>query len=315
MKFNRDYTCTLGVPPWGPYNSDAGIIPGGTNKAPSDFLYAQRKVTIAPPYTVEFDIRREFLASAQSATFKFYNLGETTRDLIYKDRFTTNYYARITFNAGYKGAFLPNIFDGTVYFARSLRLSRTNYVTEVQSQDGSIAYANSYSNLVVPAGYPFKDAIKKLNNNLVGVSDSPIIGTVPSTINQRPLVLCGPTFPLIQKLLPANVSATIDSATLKVLANTDALQYGTSVFQINASTGLLDPPVREGTVLICKILFEPRITIGQKVQLTSLDNSIFNNDYQVVGVSHSGIISPAVGGEAVTTVQLYLGPGGIRTLI
>jgi hypothetical protein len=306
MKVNRDYVLTVGVGPYGP--------PVQTGGATQGISYATQAVVIKPPYTLEFDIRREFMATSQTATFRIKNLGEKLRDVLYKDRFATTLYASVELQAGYEGSFLPTIFKGTVWFAASMRSDRKNFVTEIESFDGGFSMSNSFSSLTLPPAHSFLDALNRLNGDLVGASSTPIIGTVPSSLGPRSTVLVGPTFDVISKLLPPGVSATIDSGQLKVLADTDVLQFGNQTFVISSATGLLDPPVREGTFVVVRMLFEPRITIGQIVQLSSIDNAIFNGNYQVRGVSHFGIISPAEGGPAYTTLQLYLGPGLLKTL-
>lgn len=305
MKVNRDYVLTVGV---GPFDPPSG---SGTNQGVS---YATSTVVIKPPFTLEFDIRREFLATSQTATIRIKNLKQKTRDTLYKDRFATTLYARVTLQAGYMGSFLPTIFDGTVWFAASKREDRRNIVTEIESFDGGFAMANSISAFTLPASADFTSAVTRLNGDLVGVSSTPIIGTLPKTLGPRPTVFVGPTFDLLTKLLPVGVTGTIDNGQLKVLADTDALQFGNQTFVISSATGLLDPPVREGAFITVRMLFEPRIVLGQIVQLSSTINSIFNGNYQVRGISHYGIISDSENGPAYTTLQLYLGPGNLKIL-
>jgi hypothetical protein len=306
MKFGRDYVLTVGVGPFGP--------PVQTGGATGGVSYATNQVEIKPPLTLEFDIRREFMASAQTATLRIKNLKEKTRDIIYKDRFSTTLYAPIKLQAGYEGSPLSTIFEGSIWFASSYRYDRRNIVTEIESFDGGFAYGNSFTSICLPPSHSFRDALTRLNGDLVGVYATPIIGTVPATLGPRSTVLVGPTFNLLTKLLPASVAATIDNNQLKVLADTDVIQFGPDVFEISVDSGLLDPPVREGAMLNCRMLFEPRIQLGQVVRLRSVVNSIFNGNFQVRGVSHYGIISDSEGGPAYTTLNLYLGPGFLKTL-
>lgn len=62
------------------------------------------------------------------------------------------------------------------------------------------------------------------------------------------------------------------------------------------------------------MLFEPRLTIGQQVQLQSQTNRIFNGMYKVMGFEHSGMISPAVGGDCKSSVSLWLGTQVLETV-
>lgn len=296
MKLHRTYLLTIGIGPYGPPTKTGGGL---------FIAETTGTVIVAPPITLEFDVRREFAAAAQTATLKIKNLAPKTRGAIYKDQYATAIYAPVTLQAGYENQFMPTIFQGTIREAQSHREGRVDMVTQIEAFDGGFATANSHSSMVLAPGTPVSDAIGALNGDLVKTSSTPIIGTVPQKLGSRATVLVGPTFALIQKLLPPNVTATIDNNQLKVLADTDALTFGEQTFLVSSATGLLDPPVREGQGIACRMLFEPRISLGQQVQLVSEDNPKFNGTYQVKGVSHQGIISAAEGGAAFTTLLLY----------
>lgn len=298
IKFGRDYVLTVGIGPYGPPDANSGPMP---------IASATNSVVIKPPFTLEFDVRRELMASSQTGSFKIKNLSGNTRDSIYKDQYAFALYAKISLQAGYRGQSLPTIFDGTIRWAQSRRENRKDIVTEIECFDGGFPIGNSFSARLVPAGYSYVQAFKDLNSDLVNVSATPIIGNVPPSLGSRPTVLLGPTWEMIQKILPPTFSATIDNNQLKILSPFDAIQYGASdsTFTISSATGLLDPPIREGNGVSCRMMFEPRITIGQQVNLVSIDNSNLNATYQVSGIYHQGIISPSEGGAAFTTLLLY----------
>jgi len=58
---------------------------------------------------------------------------------------------------------------------------------------------------------------------------------------------------------------------------------------------------------IADILFEPRLQIGQVVELNSNFFKKLNGQYKIIGIRHSGTISDAVAGRCKTTVELCLG--------
>lgn len=297
MKVDRDYILTVQTGPYGPPQP---------NQSAFYTSYAQNQATIAPPYTMEFDIERNSWATSQTGTFRIKNLSPNLRDNIYKDAFATWNYATVKLQAGYKGQFLPTIFFGQILEAQSHRDGQFDFVTEINAQDGGFAIANSYSAQVVQPNTSFADAFASLNGDLANTAETPIIGNLPAkALSTRPVVFVGPTFKTIQNTLPPNTFGTIDLGTLKVMAYDDGLQFGDVIFNISADTGLLDPPVRSGNGISCRMLFEPRITLGQQVKLTSLDNTKFNGIYQVMGVAHLGIVSPTESGSAYTTLQLY----------
>lgn len=83
---------------------------------------------------------------------------------------------------------------------------------------------------------------------------------------------------------------------------------------INDTVGLLGSPKRQGTYLEVKILFEPRIVVGQIIEIQSATVSIFNGVYKVVGFSHSATISQAVNGNAETTLRLWFGTESFKII-
>ncbi len=311
MKFNRTYSLFCEVGPYSkPTTANGSTVPNNQVFQ----KYATQSVTIDLPFTVEFTIKRENLATAQTANFKIYNLAEKTRDIIYKEWFNGADYAAIQFRAGYKDQFVPLIFNGTVRQAYSSRVGRNNIVTEIEAYDGGFAQSNSFSNFTLSPGALLSDTIIRLNSDLIKTFPTPILGTLPKFVNQRASVFCGPTYSLIQNLLPVGVNATIDNNQLKVLGNNDCFKLNNQIFVISSATGLLDIPMRQGNFIQVKMLFEPRLTIGQQVQLISEDIPIYNNIYPIQGITHEGIISPSVNGPLTTTVNLYLGPNGATTL-
>ena len=54
-------------------------------------------------------------------------------------------------------------------------------------------------------------------------------------------------------------------------------------------------------------MIEPKIIIGQLLQIESQINQFYNGQFKVVGISHNGIISGAVNGQCITTLQLFIG--------
>ena len=79
---------------------------------------------------------------------------------------------------------------------------------------------------------------------------------------------------------------------------------------INSSTGLLGTPRKQDRLIIVEILFEPRLQVGQQVQIQSNSLAQYPNTnngiFKVVGIEHRGIISGAVGGECKTVVSCLL---------
>lgn len=276
-------------------NPDLVSIGADDNVAPPVTLQ------IGPPYTVEFEINRASMSSSQTATFRLFNLAKQTRDQIQKDWFTTADIRALQFSAGYVGDALSLVFNGTVKQATSRR-SGVNVITEIQGWDGASAMANGYSLLSVIGGILRSDIIKKLANDLPGTGTAPIIGAFNER-TKRGSVYAGNTWNYILQL--SDGLAIIDNNQLKALNQNEVIQAEIPV--ITSDTGMLESPVRAGAMIKVPILFEPRLTVCQIVELRSSVNPIFNGVYKVMGFTHRGIISPSVDGDRTTEVILWDG--------
>lgn len=253
--------------------------------------------------TVEFDVVRQNIPSSQTATFRIYNLSEALRNRLYKDRFNTTEFRAIQFFAGYESFKPPMLFNGTILTAYSERESgSTNIITIIEAYDGAYAMQNSFSSLSFAGGQTFADALNALSKDLVGVAGAPIIGNFPGQF-KRGSVYSGNTWNYIMQL--SNGLAAIDNGQVKILQLNETLQA--EIPLITAESGLLGSPKRSNTLLEFEMLFEPRITLLQILQLQSRVNSLFNGAYKVMGFAHSGTISPTVAGDARTSVSLWRG--------
>lgn len=275
MKFGRTYSLSVEVA-------------GGGN------------VTITPPLTLILDVRRNSLASANVATFRVLNLGERTRNAIYKDRYAVTEFRAIQLRAGYED-FAPLIFNGNVKQAYSYRQG-TEMITEIEAYDGGFAMVNGFTSTTLSAGQNVANVIRSLASTLPGLSSVPIVGDFVGS-NKRGEVLMGNTWSLIQQKSAG--LAIIDNGQVKALRDNEAIEGQIPI--VDSSTGLLNSPRRSDAMIEFDMLFEPRLTVGQVLALKSSTNPIFDGVYKVMGFSHRATISPAVGGGAKTTVNLWLG--------
>lgn len=269
----------------------------------------QGNITFPPDLTVEFEITRNFLASSQEATFRVLNLAPQTRQLIIKDAYALTEFRAVQFRAGYADdAILPLCFNGFVRTAHTARRSgQTDVVTEISAYDGGLAMANGFTSQTISAGATVKEVITSLARSLPRIAGAPIVGEFPGT-NLRGKVLFGNTWNLI--LQESGNLATIDNNQVKVLQADEALQAEIPV--ITSASGLLGTPRRTQTKLEVEMLFEPRLTVGQVVQLQSDSLPVYNGTYKVAGFTHRGVISPAQAGPCTSTVSLFFGDQEFR---
>lgn len=262
-------------------------------------------ITLELPFTCEFSIIRQSWASAQTATFKIYNLKEETRNRIYKDRYETALYRAVQFRAGYD-TFKPLVFNGTLKQAYSYRQG-VDFITELECYDGGFQMVNGFTAQTIQAGAPASKVVSDLSRTLPRIGGEPIVGAWP-TQNSRGEVLFGNTWDII--LGKTDGKAIIDNNQVKALSDNEVISGDIPL--ITSESGLLSSPRRTNATLQFDILFEPRLTLGQLVQLQSQTNRIFNGRYKVMGFEHTGTISPVVSGECKTACSLWLGTEVLR---
>ena len=262
-------------------------------------------VEIKPPLAIDFEIRRATLSSAQTASFTVYDLKETSRDLVQKDWFNLSDVRAVQFSAGYRDTPLTMIFNGTIKQAQSVkRPGAVDFHTVIEAFDGGPAMANGFSLRTIPAGSQFSDIIKALAADLPNLARSAIIGKIDGATS-RGASFAGNTWNYIFQL--SNGLAFIDNGQLKILNPNE--YAGTEVPVISSDSGLLGTPERYLNMLRCPLLFEPRFTLGQLVELKSSGLKRFNGLYKVVGLTHRGNISQVRDGERRTELTLWNGLG------
>lgn len=274
MKFGRRYRLTI--------QTDAG------------------QLIIEPPFTIRFSLRRSVLASMNTLDIDIYNLSQTTRDNIFQDMFYKASPNRsIIFEAGYD--FLSTVFKGEFREANSGR-EGVDIVTSITAFDGYFATQNTFSYRTLEP-----TTLREVIKDLIGSFDPERLteglvsdGASMSESFQRPIVLRGNTYEQLKKY--SGGKAFIDLEKIYVLQDNEVIAGAIPL--INADTGLLSTPRRDEAYLTVSTLFEPRIVMGQSLDLVSSVNPIYNGKYKAVGVQHSGIISEAVNGDCRTIVHL-----------
>jgi hypothetical protein len=254
-------------------------------------------IVVTMPLTINFDVRRSILDSFNTLDIDIYNLGKSARDRIFQDRFNISG-RKIRIEGGYDT--LSVMFDGTISEASSAR-DGTNIITRISAFSGKFDVTETQTFTTIEAGATVSDVLKFL----IGQFPTLEMGAVGdfSEVIQRPTVLNGNTYDLIRKYSDNQVF--IDNNRVYVLKRYET--NNEDVFLINSQTGLLETPRRDDAYLTTTTLFEPRINIGQRVELNSEILPVYNGQYKIVGIHHQGMISEAVGGNCRTVLQLFVG--------
>lgn len=255
-------------------------------------------ITIKPPFTVEFDITRNTLTSANVCSIRIYNLSLHNRNQIRKNVTDYGTDRPITLRAGY-GSNLPVIFTGNISQAWSVR-EGTNFITQIECFDGGFAFANAQSSIPFSSGTPQKTVITTFMSQLPGVTLG-AIGDFPGTIG-RGNSYSGSTTDLLRTLTGG--AFFIDNGKAYALGDNEYVADGLPLL-INSKSGLLGTPVLEQSIVKFDMLFEPNLVPGRSVLLESITESNFNGAYKVTSVKHRGMISEAVCGDCITTGEFF----------
>lgn len=260
--------------------------------------------TILNPLTLEFVITRASAATQSDAHFRIYNLGQDIRNRLFRDDYATflpmSEIIDVEFSAGYEGI-LPIVFKGKVATAKSYRVGgSTNFVTDVSSYGEGDDISNSWSRRTIPAGATKQSAIKDLMSDFKSVEQGTVSSKYADEVFVRSQPILGNTLNELRKLTGG--CFFIDNGIGHVLKNGESIEGETII--INSDTGLLGVPVVAGYTVTAEMLFEPRVSVGQRVLLVSEGFGRTNGEYIVMGITHKATISDAVGGKATTTLLL-----------
>lgn len=275
QKFSRNYRLTID-----PRDGDPVII-------------------VQPPFTVQFWMKRDVMASLNSLSIDVYNLSTANRRRIYQDAYNLQKNVvngqplgrrHVTFEVGY-GNNLYKVFDGDIFGASSGR-EENNIVTRIECLSGIYDVASGQSNFTMAAGSTISQILMALVGSLPTLKIG-AIGNFPTVMN-RAVVLNGNTWELI--LTYSNGRAFIDNGKVYILNDNEVAQVVT-VQVISAATGMLDTPRREQARLVVNTLLEASIGIGQLVTVNSIIEPTYNAFYKVLGIQHAGMISGAVSGN------------------
>lgn len=297
-KLNRQYNLTVHL-------NDQYIDALGNpfvKKAGNDKGYMGTPMAeVTNPYTIEFNIDRSTLGSVNTAVFRIYNLGKETRDKFYKDTFESNPYRQIKFSAGYKGN-MPLVFQGNILTAISYKTG-CDVITEIQATDGGIATTAGFVNMNwginASQAQVLNDLCMKVPNADIGF----ISPTYAEKTHTRGVVHSGSPWACIQR--ECNGRAYIDKELIYIMHDMEC--FDGDILEISSATGMIGSPKRAQFSVEGEMIFEPRIVVGQIVEIKSDINELVNGKYKVTGFTHAGVISDAVGGDCKTSFRVWLG--------
>lgn len=276
LKFNRNYELSIQS------NSDSNKF-----------------IQIQNPFTIEFSIVKNTLASANTASYTVYNLSREVVSDIHKDQYEFDLLKNIKFRAGYGDSLteISNTDAISIYTSKQ----KNNIVTKLECYDGGHASVNATTDLKFDKGTPKKKIVRDILETLrpSGISVG-AIGSIEGSI-KRGNSYSGNSADILDEITGGGFF--MDNGKAYVMGDSE-YRADRNPFVINSGSGLIGSPTKENTFVKLEILFEPNIVIGQEVIVESTTTEIYNAAYKVISLTHAGTISEGVSGEVTTTLGL-----------
>lgn len=267
------------------------------------------KVEIPFPLTLNFNISRGMDKKINTATFKLFNLAETTRAFLYKDNYD-NKYLEIKLYAGYENQNNSNnpplIFGGTIKDCCSYKASgSTEWTTEIEAWDGGMSFNLPIQNF----GFGIAKKRELIEKAISGLPDVKL-GSITNTIDlEKPLKkvqFVGNPFDFIKEIVGEKRKVFVDNGKLYVLDDNTCIKG--IVEEISVDSGLLGSPKRKSGTMTVEMIFEPTILVGQMINLRSTTLPYLNGAYKIVNFTHEGTISGSTCGQLSTKIDLFVPP-------
>jgi hypothetical protein len=263
-------------------------------------------LVISYPLHIEFVVDKTITSSLNTANINVYNLSLGTREYIYQDKFNiglingsiTKEYAIL--EAGY-GNQLYQIFNGMITNAYYQR-SGSDIITRMECTDSCSDVTSSACSFTVGAGTTKGAFLDQALKSMPNIQRGRIAGA--NEIFEASYNFTGNTFFQIQKVFGED-KVFIDDGVLNVLGMDDVIVN--TITLITSSTGLLGVPQRNNTFLTVDCIFTPELQLGQLIEIQSSINPLFNGQYKIWGLKHSGAISGTHAGQCKTTIQINIG--------
>lgn len=251
---------------------------------------------VSPPFTLRFNITRYDTSTPSGGTLQIYNLNQDSRTFFRKDINTYGRTKGVLLLGGY-GEKLSTMFLGDIYNAFSERVGQ-DWVTTINGFDGGIAYNESTLSTEIVRGIPLRSVLRSMAKSLSAYEVE--VGAISKTYTQkntRGNSYSGSTFSIMTELTGGGMF--VDNGKVNCLRDNEFIVG--DVVKVNASTGLLGTPKREGSLVTFSTILEPRFYIAQKIEI-EIGNQAFDGTYKVKSINHAGTISDAVGETCTTTV-------------
>ena len=256
-------------------------------------------IVITSPLTIRFDVKRMPFAGSNQATIDIYNLNPTTRDRMFLDYYDFENIRKVELEAGYEDGKFDLIYRGRINIC-TMKKAGVDVITHIEAISG-LSVLDSMLNVSLKQGETLKDSMGRVVDRIPGTE--PGVTKFEDFTFTRPVALMGNALAVLKTYTKENCFIDLDTI---VVIDKDEVITG-DVRVIDDETGLLGVPERQRTSVTVNCIFDPRIKVGQGLEINSRIAPQFNGQYKVWGVSHSGVIGETQGGQCITTIQLWTG--------
>lgn len=312
LKFKRNYrllvnTINQTLDTFKHYDVAAGV--SVTNKS----------IQINPPFSIDFDVTRTKESMVNTMKLTVFNLTEHTRTLIRKDGFDFEY-RPIELWAGYADGTpseedilsgpnasiqshqtFPRIFRGNVTRAYSYRQG-PNFLTQFECLDGGVNFPGKSFEASYEAGTPYIEIIEDMINAIpfcrIGAIDD-----FPGVLVKGETFTGNAKHELGKLLTQFGGYYFIDGGRVSALLPGNFVSYGEERVLSDAN-GIIGVPIKAENYVEVEMIFEPNVTVGQKIKLVTSTAKYYTGSYIVCGISHKGMISPTICGSLTTKLTL-----------
>lgn len=235
-------------------------------------------LTIRPPLRIVFSCDKSCVGGLNKLSLKIYNLKETTRLSLVKDRETDSSKYAIQLKIGYQGSD-ELIFKGNV-FKSYVNKEGVDFIVSMECYDGGFSYANSRISKVIKQ-------TDSLIQTLVDSMQSIDIGKISiSRQLGRPKVVIGNPLEILKSNLKEGEEIFIDNEQFFYVKNNEVVTRFTPL--VSSETGLINTPEREQRKTTFDTTLNHSIRLGGLCELLSKNASYVNGLYRVQNITYDG---------------------------
>ena len=231
---------------------------------------------------LKFTIRQSDISTPNTATIRVYNVSPYTSNVI------ENEYSRVILQCGYEDTALGTRFDGALVQVRRGRENAADTYLDLLCTDGIQAYALAAVSTSLAAGSSMQQRLDVLTAALKsqGALDPAVHGDLSDVSLPRGKVLYGKAADQLDQLATnADARFSMQSNAPTVIA--DNAYVDGPIVKVSAETGMIGIPEQTQGGIRVKVLINPEIKIGGRIQIGGDINQ------QQIGVSKDSLTQNA----------------------